>query len=124
MTHLRTGTVLALTVLAALLTGTTAAEPEKQPVEKPPYQRLLQGDDAQQAAALEKRIGELREKDCYTEAVQAAEELLALRRRVQGADHHEAVIVQWAVAALREVAALPAEQRAAWREAEKGGREA
>ena len=47
------------------------------------------------------RLGELREKDRYAEAVQAAEDLLALRRRLQGADHHEAVTAQWDLAALK-----------------------
>src|SRR5262245_37698395 len=116
---------LALMLAASLcLAGLLPAADDPQPTEKPPYQRLLQGDDAKQAAALAKQFGDRLAKGQYAEAVQPAEELLALRRRAQGADHHEAVSVQWDVAALRKVAALPAEQRAAWREAEKGGREA
>jgi tetratricopeptide (TPR) repeat protein len=124
MTHPRSGTVLALVVLTSLAGGANAIKPNPKPAEKPPYQRLLQGDDAKQAAKLQKRIGEREAADDYAGAVEAAEELLALRQRVQGADHHEVVSVQWHVAVLRKVAALPAEQRAAWREAEKGGREA
>jgi hypothetical protein len=109
--------------LAALLPAVAAAD-EPKPAEKPPYQRLLQGDDAKQAAELQKRIEERAAADDYAGALQAAEQLLALRRRAQGADHYEAVILPWYVVALRKVAALPAEQRAAWWQAEKGGREA
>src|SRR5437763_64843 len=94
-----------VTMLAALLAvGLLLAA--DAPAGQPPYQRLLHADDAKLAAALEKRIGELRAKDQYAVAIQAAEDLLALRRRVQGADHHEAVDAQWEVAALTKVAAL------------------
>src|SRR5262245_2500765 len=56
MTHPRSGTVLALALLTALAGGANAIKPNSKPEEKPPYQRLLQGDDAKRAAALEKRI--------------------------------------------------------------------
>jgi CHAT domain-containing protein len=85
----------------------------------PPYKRLLQGEDAKKAAELERRIKELEAADRYDEAVKTAEELLVLRRRVQGAEHHETVDVKWDLEALRKVAALPAERRAAWRAAAK-----
>jgi tetratricopeptide (TPR) repeat protein len=117
-------TTLFMALAAGLVAGGWTPADEPKQAEKPPYQRLLQGDDAKQAAALEKRIRELREKDRYAEAIQAAEELLALRRRVQGADHHEAVDARWGVEALKKVAALPAEQRATYGAAERGGTEA
>src|SRR5262245_32798184 len=111
MTHPRTATVLGVAVLVTLTGEGPALQPVPKPTEKPPYQRLLQGDGAKQASALVKRIAEREAADDYAGALQAAEQLLALRRRVQGADHHQAVIAQWHVALLRKVAALPAEQR-------------
>jgi CHAT domain-containing protein len=124
MAHPRTGTVFALVLLTALAGKTTAAGPEPEPAEKPPYQRLLQGGDAKRAAALQKRADQRAAADDYAGAIQAAEQLLALRRRVQGADHHEAVDAHWRVAELEKVAALPAERRAEYRAAERGGRKA
>jgi CHAT domain-containing protein/Tfp pilus assembly protein PilF len=117
-------TTLFVALTAGLVGGGRAAADEPKPAEMPPYERLLQGDDAKQAAALDQRIRELREKDRYAEAIQTAAELLALRRRVQGADHYEAVSVKWYVETLRKVAALPAGRRAAWRQAEQGDQEA
>src|SRR5262245_59659010 len=117
MTRPRSGTVLALAALTALAGVANAIKPKPKPTEKPPYQRLLQGDDAKQAQALEKRVNERAAADDYAGALQAAEELLALRRRAQGDDHHETVSRKYYVAALRQVAALPAERRAAWRQA-------
>jgi CHAT domain-containing protein/tetratricopeptide (TPR) repeat protein len=92
--------------------------------ELPPYKRLLTGEDAKKAAELEKQIGERNAADDYAAAAKAAEELLALRRRVQGAEHHEAVDVRWQIEAFRKLAALPAAERAAWGAAEKAAGEA
>ena len=108
-------------LLLAGVWGLTVAQglPAEDRTPKPPYERLLKGDDARKAAELDKKISALIEADNYAEAIQVAEELLALRQRVQGADHHEAVDVQWGLDALRKVAGLPAERRAAWRAAVK-----
>ena len=97
-------------------------KPKTEP--KPPWQRLLTGGDARMAANLDKRIGELEEANNYTEAIRRREELLALRTRVQGADHWETVNEKWALAATTKIAALSAEKRAGWRQAEKGSAEA
>jgi hypothetical protein len=76
------------------------------------------------AAELEKKIAELEEAGQYAEAFQVAEELQSLRRRVHGADQHEAVSVKWQTGSLRKVAALPAEHRADWRAALRSESEA
>jgi tetratricopeptide (TPR) repeat protein len=94
-----------------VLTAVTAA------AEEPAWKRVLQGEDAQKAAQLQKRIAELEEADKYAEAVRLHEELLALRRVVQGAAHWETVGQRWALRAVQRVAALPAEERAGWRQA-------
>ena len=51
---------------------------------KPPWQRVLQGDDANRVEALGKTISELEQKGQFAEAVAPAREVLAIRRRVQG----------------------------------------
>jgi tetratricopeptide (TPR) repeat protein len=94
----------------ALLVGlmgwglTTAAEA--------PYERLLKGDDARQAATLQKRIEELCRSGTFAEAVGPAEELLALRQRVQGADHWQTVNASQQVQFLRQALRLPAAKQA------------
>jgi CHAT domain-containing protein/tetratricopeptide (TPR) repeat protein len=85
---------------------------------------LLTGADAAKAADLKKRIKELEAADQYAEAIRLGEELLALRTRVQGADHWETLDQKWALAATNKVAALPAEQRIGWRQAAQGAAEA
>jgi tetratricopeptide (TPR) repeat protein len=91
---------------------------------KPPWQRLLTGDDARKADDLNKRIEALTNGDQYAEAITTAEELLALRTKVQGAEHWQTVHLKWQLAALQKVGALPAEKRRGWRQAEQGAAEA
>jgi tetratricopeptide (TPR) repeat protein len=81
--------------------------------EEPPYKRLLQGDDAKKAAALEKRINELWAAGKLAEAVVTAQEAAELRRRAQGADHWAAAEAACRVETLRRLAELTAEKRAA-----------
>jgi hypothetical protein len=90
---------------------------------KPPWQRLLTGEDAKKAAGLQQRIEELEAADKYAEAIRLQEELLALRTKVQGAEYWQTVNQKWALAALQKVAALPAEKRAGWRQAARGAAE-
>jgi len=101
-----------------------ADDPKPKADPKPQWQRLMTGDDARKADDLEKRTGELENADKHAEAVVAAEGLLALRTRVQGADHWETVNQKWRLVALRKVAALPQEKRQGWRKAAQGDAEA
>jgi hypothetical protein len=91
---------------------------------KPPWQRVLSGEDAKKAAGLQKRIEKLEAADQYAEAVHLQEELFALRTKVQGAEHWQTVDEKWDLTALKKVAALPAEKRAGWRQAARGAAEA
>src|SRR5262245_61359945 len=84
---------------------------------KPQWQRMLTGNDAMKAAELQKRIGELADADKYAEAIRLQEELLALRMKLQRADHWETVNEEWSLTALKKVAALPEEKRSGWRKA-------
>jgi tetratricopeptide (TPR) repeat protein len=77
--------------------------------DEPPYQRLLQGDDATRAEASEKRIEELREAGSFQEAQAVARTLLELRRRVQGDNHWQTGDANRLLNTLEKIAALPAE---------------
>jgi CHAT domain-containing protein/tetratricopeptide (TPR) repeat protein len=100
--------------LAALLVTALLAA-----ADKPPYQRLLEGDDALRAAQLESRLRQLTEADRYAEALPTADEVLALRRRVQGADHWQTRSAQQYTEALRRAAALPDAARQALADARR-----
>ncbi len=103
--------VLALWPVAAIV----AAEPAAASEIKPPWQRLLEGDDTTKATDLQARIDEAEKADRYNEAIELHEELLALRTTVQGADHWETVNEKWLLDTNRKIAALDAAQRMAWR---------
>jgi CHAT domain-containing protein len=79
--------------------------------DKPPYERLLQGEDKKQAAALEKQIMTAWAAAKFAEAITPAEQALALRRRVQGADHWLTGDAERMLETLRLAARLPAEQQ-------------
>jgi tetratricopeptide (TPR) repeat protein len=91
---------------------------------KPQWQRMLTGDDAKKADELQKRIAELEAADKYAAAIQPREELLALRKKLQGDDHWETLIEKWTLVALKKVAALPEEKRSVWRKTLHGANEA
>src|SRR5438552_2835608 len=115
-------------VLACALTGSQLAladEPAPETsAKKPPYERLLQGEDAEKAAELQERIEKLEADDDYAGAIRAAKELFALRAAKQGADHWETINQTHELTALEKLAALPAERRRDWRTAERGAIEA
>jgi CHAT domain-containing protein/tetratricopeptide (TPR) repeat protein len=120
MLRMHLGALLAL----SLAVGLRAADSQAKAAPKPPWQHLLTGDDERKAAALDKRIADWENADRYTEAVTAAEKLLALRQRAQGPDHWEAADARWALAALKKVATLPKPKRLGWRKAAQADAEA
>jgi tetratricopeptide (TPR) repeat protein len=97
--------------------GLLAEEPKAEDLaKKPQWQRLLTGEDAKIAKKLEKRIQELEAADNYAEALKATEELLQLRTKLQGAEHHESKTVEQFVVVLKKVAPLKAKERQMWRQ--------
>jgi hypothetical protein len=104
--------MITVSLLAASLALVACADDPK-----PPWQRLLTGDDAKKAKELEKHSAELEAADNYAEAIRVGEELLALRTVRQGADHWQTKDQRSDVEAMKKVAALPKEQRAGWRKA-------
>jgi tetratricopeptide (TPR) repeat protein len=105
--------------LLVLLIGSSApgqapAPSSGQPPAAPAGLRKLAGDDETRAKHLDEQIDKATEEDRWGEALAKAEELSALRVRVQGAKHFEAVDAEWRVKRLRRVAALPKDDRAAF----------
>src|SRR5262245_19353850 len=89
--------VLALTAAVLFLSGTLADQPapKAEGANKPPWQRLLQGDDAKKAQLLQQQIDQHWVAAEFDAALKAASELVALRQKVQGADHWQAVNADW-----------------------------
>jgi hypothetical protein len=93
--------------------GQAPAPSSGPPPAPPPGLRQLTGDDEKRAKQLDEQIDQATKEDRWDEALAKAEELLALRTRVQGARHFEAVDAAWQTRTLRRVAAWPKDQRAA-----------
>jgi tetratricopeptide (TPR) repeat protein len=103
------GLLVGLLIGLGLVTVAPAAEPPRQ---KPPWQRLLQGFDALKARALEARLQGLQDAGKFEDALAVAEELAALRTRVQGADHWEAAGARHDVDAMRKASRARKEAQA------------
>lgn len=87
-------------VLASL--SLAQEKPLSQPelAKKPMYERLLKGDDAKKVADLDQNLEAAVRQD---EAIKIQEEIIALRTRVQGADHWEVINEQLYLKTLRSL---------------------
>jgi tetratricopeptide (TPR) repeat protein len=105
--------VLAAVGVAALVDGGGASylRGEDPSPSKPPWQRLLEGDDARKAEELEERREELLAAGKFDEALASAEELARLRQEQQGREHWQAVDARFAVAGIRRAVRSTAEDR-------------
>jgi tetratricopeptide (TPR) repeat protein len=95
---------------------TTAAQttaPKDAPSPAPGLRKLT-GADARRANELDQAIEAALKADRWDEAIARAQELLALRARVQGPTHFEAVTVEWLLRALRRVGAMAHQDRLAY----------
>lgn len=109
------GKCVAGIVLLVASTALVADEPKQTELaKKPQWQRLLTGEDAKTAEKLTKRIAELEATDDYEAAIKAAEEFVALRKRIQGGDHHELKTTEQYVIGIKKVAALDTKERRTW----------
>jgi tetratricopeptide (TPR) repeat protein len=70
---------------------------------RPPWQRLLQGEDARKAAEQQKRLSQLWAAGDFAEALQVADAQATFRREVQGADHWQTADARWHAEAMRRV---------------------
>jgi tetratricopeptide (TPR) repeat protein len=93
--------VASLPCVLPVLTGIALCADE--PARKPPWQRLLQGEEARKAEGQEKHLDELQEAGKFAEALKVAEALAELRGKAQGADHWQAANARGQVDALRRV---------------------
>ena len=78
---------------------------------KPMYERLLKGEDAKKVEELEKKITAAEAADNWEEAIQLWEEVLALRTRLQGADHWEVTDAKLTLKRYQRLLTLTPEQR-------------
>ncbi len=110
----RLGLLIGLGIVIPVLPATAQTMPPKEAQPTAPGVRKLTGDDAKRAEALDKAIEAALKADRWTEAIARAEELLALRTRVQGPKHFETVNAEWLTKSLRWVAPMPQEDRVAF----------
>jgi tetratricopeptide (TPR) repeat protein len=101
-----------------LVVGWAAAADEPLPA-----RRLLQGDDARQAASLQARARQEAAAGKWPEALRAARDLQALCEKVLGADDGEAVNARQYVRALERRSAFDAGQQADYRRAQTASSE-
>jgi tetratricopeptide (TPR) repeat protein len=95
----------------------TAAQTSHRKESRPPTQGMRTLADAKRAERFKKAIDVAIAADRWDEAITKAEELVALRARAQGPKHFETVNAEWRLKALRRVAAMPEEDRVAYRSA-------
>src|SRR2546428_445495 len=111
----------ALMTFAICLTGVLSARAgprlgvdergKASPGAKPPWQRLLQGEDDRKAEQQDQRLGQLKRAGSFEDALKVAKYLAALRAQAEGADHWQAADVRWEAEALRRVLRQGAEVR-------------
>ncbi|MGO9463774.1 MAG: tetratricopeptide repeat protein [Isosphaeraceae bacterium] len=94
----------------------TAAQTASPKDAQPPAAglRKLTGEDEKHAKQLDSQIDQATKADRWDDAIARAEELVALRTRIQGPKHFEAVDAKWQLRMLRRVAPMPHEDRAAY----------
>jgi hypothetical protein len=74
----------------------------------------LTGNDERRARELDAQIGSAMDADHWDEAIARAEELLAVRMRVQGPRHFDTKSEEWRLKTLHRVAGLPHDDRVAY----------
>jgi tetratricopeptide (TPR) repeat protein len=113
-----------LAVAPAALAQPVNLPPQQAHAGKPPWQRLLQGEDARKAAELKAQEYRLRDAGRFEEALAAAEALAKLRENVQGADHWQAADARWLAEALHRALRRGARGRADYARGESLTRQA
>jgi len=113
----RLGLLIGLGLAVPVMPTTAQTTPPNNPQPSAPGLRKLTGEDEKRAKQLNEQIDNAMKADRWDEATARAEELLALRARVQGTKHFETVSEDWRLKALRRVAPMPNEDRVAYRSA-------
>ncbi len=109
---------LILAIIWSTLSLTLIAEDPKQAElkKKPMYERTLMFFQKLNASNLKAKIKEFENKDDYESAINAAKDLLALRKRIQGDDHYEVKSLEQEIVALQKISDLTASERSTWRQ--------
>ncbi len=110
----RSGLLIGSWIVIAGPPATAQTAPPKEVQSPAPGLRKLAGDDARHAGELDKEIEAAMKADRWGEAIARAEELLALRARVQGPGHFETVGADWQLRTMRRLAPMPLEDRIAY----------
>jgi len=90
-------------------TAQTTSPKDGQPAA--PGLRKLTGENEKRAKQLNEQIDKALELDRWDEAIARADELVALRTRVQGPKHFETITAEWRLKSLRRVAPMPHDDR-------------
>jgi tetratricopeptide (TPR) repeat protein len=108
-----------LVVISLLIVPLALSQTPAPPAAKPTAPGLIQltGEDEKRAKQLDEQIDKAMKDDRWDEAVARAEELLALRTKTLGPRHFETVDAEWRFKALRRVAPMPKDDRAAYQSA-------
>ena len=114
---LRLGLVIGFGIEIRTLPATAQAASLKDAQPSAPRLRKLSGEDARRAEELDKAIEAALKADRCDEAIARAEELAALRTRIQGSKHFETVNAEWLLKTARRVAPMPNEDRVAYQSA-------
>jgi hypothetical protein len=112
----RFGLLIALGIeimLAPVVAQDNAAPKEQKPAT--PGSRVLTGEDATRAKALDEAIAKVLTEDRWGDAIARADELLALRSQAQGPKHFETVTAEWHLKTLHRVASKQEKDRIAYR---------
>jgi tetratricopeptide (TPR) repeat protein len=99
--------MLLLYLIASRATGQSTSPPTGQSAAPGPIK--LTGDNEKLAKQLGEQIDKALKADRWDEAIARAEELLALRVKVLGSKHFEAVSSKWSLNTLRRVASMSKE---------------
>ena len=90
-----------------------APKPSAGQTAEPGLQKLSGGDEKREKE-LDEQIETALKADRWDEAIAKADELLALRTRVQGPKHFETVDAEWRLKTFRRLAAMPREDHVAY----------
>jgi tetratricopeptide (TPR) repeat protein len=108
-----------LTLFVLFMASSAKGQTPASPTGKPIAQGLIKltGEDEKRAKQLDEQIDKAVKADRWDEAIARAEELLALRTKVQGPKHFETVNAEWYLKAFGRVAPLSKEDRTAYQSA-------
>jgi tetratricopeptide (TPR) repeat protein len=104
-----------IVTIATAVSGQTSAPPTGKQIAQGLMK--LNGDDEKRAKELDEQIDTAMKGGRWEEAIARAEELVALRTRVQGPKHFDTANAQWRLMTLRRVVLMPREDRIAYRSA-------